>query len=148
MHTLLARLGRWVQSKPQATVVTLLGSGNAVSDCWTYADLERGAQRIAQALNSANARGLPVLLSAEPTFEFICALCGCLYAGAIATPVPPLTRKHGSERLQAIIIDAGVRHAIACGPASELIRLRCPELQWIDPLFIGPAVGAGPELNK
>jgi acyl-CoA synthetase (AMP-forming)/AMP-acid ligase II len=100
------RLPQWASLQPDAPALVHLDDGEHESARWTYATLHREAQKVATALRAAGASGHPVLLMFPPGLWFVAALCGCLYAGAIAVPVPFLAGRRGASRLAAIVEDA------------------------------------------
>ncbi|MEU7600778.1 fatty acyl-AMP ligase [Streptomyces sp. NPDC041003] len=63
-------------------------AGGVQADRLTYGELDREGRRIASCLREHGATGQPVLLVYSSTVEFLKAFAGCLYAGAIAVPVP------------------------------------------------------------
>ncbi|MDX3538895.1 fatty acyl-AMP ligase [Streptomyces sp. MB09-01] len=63
-------------------------AGGVEADHLTYGELDREGRRIASCLREHGATGQPVLLVYSSTVEFLKAFAGCLYAGAIAVPVP------------------------------------------------------------
>lgn len=82
-----------------------------VRDSIGYPDLARRARTIAAALTSRGLTGQRVLLSLPPGLAYVTALFGCLYAGAVAVPLPP-----GSANRRAVVADAAPAAAIASGP--------------------------------
>lgn len=107
--TLIEVLRRRAAQQPQqtATVFLIDGEQNAVS--WTYAELDEHARAIAAALGEMNAAGERVLIVNPPGLEFIAALFGCLYAGAVAVPTfPPQFNRPGRSavRLSNLVRDA------------------------------------------
>jgi acyl-CoA synthetase (AMP-forming)/AMP-acid ligase II/thioesterase domain-containing protein len=73
----------------------------------TYSELMGRAVDIAAAINSQAAPSPTVVLLYAPGLEFIRALLGCFYAGAVAVPTyPPLSRRM-ADRFQVIARDAG-----------------------------------------
>lgn len=73
---------------------------------WTYQDVDRQARLIAVALTELGAFQKPVLLLFHSGLEYIAALYGCFYAGAIAVPAYPPRRSHGTDRIGTILEDA------------------------------------------
>lgn len=98
---------------------TFLTDGDESAVTMTYGELEVRARRIAVALAGRGVIGTPVLLVFEPgNLEFIAALFGCFFAGAIAVPVyPPEPRDvaTGLERLRRIAADAGAGLVLTTG---------------------------------
>src|SRR5262245_26203504 len=102
-------------SQPDAMAFTFLVDGDARERSLTRAQLEVRARAVAAALLLRGLRGQRVLLLYVPGLEFIAALLGCLYAGAIAVPAyPPEPGRlpRTLPRLQAIVHD--------CAPALVL----------------------------
>ncbi|WP_457031948.1 fatty acyl-AMP ligase [Kitasatospora sp. P5_F3] len=84
----------------------------ARADRLTYGELDREARRIASLLQLQGAEGKPVLLLYSSTTEFLKAFVACLYAGAVAVPVPlPGGEGRGTriDRTSAVIQDTGAR---------------------------------------
>ncbi|MEO0867780.1 MAG: fatty acyl-AMP ligase, partial [Cyanobacteria bacterium J06642_11] len=76
---------------------------------WSYWDLDRRARAIGNYLQSylpGQISQQPVILAYAPGLEFIAALFGCWYAGAIAVPVQPAKRHQSGERWRHILDDA------------------------------------------
>src|SRR2546422_9194564 len=66
----------------------------------TYGELDSKARAVAVALQGIRAGGQRVLLLYSPGLDYIVGFVGCLYAGAVAVPVAPPTRKAMSRRIQ------------------------------------------------
>jgi acyl-CoA synthetase (AMP-forming)/AMP-acid ligase II len=96
----------WAAVQPHAPAVTFLADGDVESGRWTYGMLDRRARELAAQLIAIDAGGRPVLLMLSHGLDFVAALCGCLYAGAIAVPVPPAGGARGAARLKTIAVDA------------------------------------------
>jgi acyl-CoA synthetase (AMP-forming)/AMP-acid ligase II len=68
-----------------------------------YAELDARARTVAAALDARGAAGAPVLVATGGGVDTVAALLGCLYAGAVAVPVPPPdTSRAAAERTAAI----------------------------------------------
>jgi acyl-CoA synthetase (AMP-forming)/AMP-acid ligase II len=83
--------------------------------CWSYAQLDQAARRVAARLRPVAAPGDRVLLLYPPGLDYVAAFFGCLYAGVVAVPASPLGRSRDSvrrRRLVAISVD--------CQPAAAL----------------------------
>ena len=74
---------------PDRHIFSFLEDGEAERERFTYRQLDERAKAIAARLQSVVAPGDRVLLVYPPGLEFIAALFGCFYAGAIAVPVYP-----------------------------------------------------------
>lgn len=88
-----------------------------VLDSIGYPDLARRARAIGAALTEHGLAGQRVLLSLPPGLAYVTALFGCLYAGAVAVPLPP-----GSAHRRAVVDDAAPAAAIvsAYEPVDDL----------------------------
>jgi acyl-CoA synthetase (AMP-forming)/AMP-acid ligase II len=77
-----------------------------------------------------------VLLVYPPGLDFVAALYGCMYAGAIAVPSPPpdFGPEHAAERIRTIVDDAAPRAVMTTRGLSEMMR----------PLAGGPGASAIP----
>jgi len=91
---------------PRATAFTFLEHGEREAGSLDYAQLDLRARAIAARLQKEGAAGAPVAVLAPTGPEFIEAFFGCLYAGAIAVPLPEDGTQRGRERSQAILRDA------------------------------------------
>ena len=92
--------------QPEARAFTFLGNGG--EPCLTYGELDRRARAIAARLQAEGMCGQRVLLLHVPGLDFIAALYGCFYAGAVAVPayLPEATRAaRALPRLRAILDD-------------------------------------------
>ena len=87
---------------------TFLTDGEGEEDSLTYGELDRRARAIGAWLQSSGATSERVLLLLPPGLEYIAALFGCLYAGAVAVPAHPSRLPETWHRLRSIIRDAEV----------------------------------------
>lgn len=112
---------------------SFLLDGVTVSESLSFRDLDVEARRIAAMLQAEGVkRGSPVLLMFVPGLDFIRALFGCLYAGAIAVPVePPMLQRleRTVPRIRAVLRD--------CRPSwiltSSEFRNVAPEMSAVAP---------------
>ncbi len=88
----------------------------------TNAQLDLQAQRIAARLHEQRAAGERVLLLFPPGFDYIAALFGCLYAGAVAVPAYPPRPNRTLQRLRAIAADADARFALTTAAVCRHVR--------------------------
>ncbi|MHA7236506.1 AMP-binding protein, partial [Burkholderia pseudomallei] len=77
-----------------------------------YAQLDARARSIAAWLSACGAARRPVLLVYPEGLAFVAAFLGCLYAGAIAVPVPVPADARSVERTRRIVRDAGIALAL------------------------------------
>ncbi len=79
----------------------------------SYRTLDAAARRLAGRLQADGAAGEPVLLLHAAPRQFAVSFLACLYAGAIAVPVPPYGgRSHHEERVAGIVRQASPRAAL------------------------------------
>jgi acyl-CoA synthetase (AMP-forming)/AMP-acid ligase II len=104
---------------------TFLPDGAGSSRSLTWAQLHRHASALCNVLSSHSAAGQPVLLMLPSGLEFIEALFGCWYAGAIAVPVSLPRHQRVKHRLQGMLADCGARLAVGTNETRQLT--------WIDP---------------
>lgn len=77
------------RTDPDRLIFCFLQDGEVETERLTYAQLDVRARAIAAALQRSIVPGDRVMLVYPPGLEFIAALFGCFYAGAIAVPVYP-----------------------------------------------------------
>lgn len=107
--TLVEMLRYRAVHQPEQRAYTYLIDGETEGDHLTFAKLDLQARKVAAMLQHRNARGERVLLLYPTGLEFVAAFFGCLYAGAIAVPLPPPNHAQPHRtlpRLRAIINDA------------------------------------------
>jgi acyl-CoA synthetase (AMP-forming)/AMP-acid ligase II len=103
-----ASIQNWAHERPNDSAVVFLADGESESGRLTFGELDRRARLVSGRLIRAGLTGKPILLPAQSTPAFVLALCGCLYAGAIAVPAPFHARNRGNERLRSIVRDANI----------------------------------------
>ena len=105
----LVALARQRAQTADKVAYTFLDDGERDSQSCTYGELDLAARDIAVALREQGATGERVLLLFPPGLDFVKGFFGCLYAGAVATPVyPPQDIRH-LDRLQSIIEDCDAK---------------------------------------
>ena len=137
--------------QPEQRIFTFLLDGEEEANHLTHAVLDERARSIAAELQSHRAEGERALLLYPAGLEFIAAFFGCLYAGAIAVPLPPpnLAQPQRSlPRLRAIIKDCQPSLVLTTSAilanAADLFK-QAPELRnmrWLatDDVSSGPAM--------
>ena len=119
---------------------TFLGNGETESGYLGFGELDRRARSIGAQLQAQNAYGARVLLLFPSGLDYIAAIFGCLYAGAIAVPVPLPQLSQSLQRIQAIARDAQATCALTTSlilasvkplitKSSELVELE--NLKWL-----------------
>lgn len=130
----MVEVARWrAERQGDERAYEFLLDGEARSATLTYAELDRRARTIAAELQRRGARGERVLLVLEPGLDYVAALFGCFYAGAVAVPVyppDPFRIARTMPRLQAIFRGAECGFLLSTdellgGPSSAL-RRTCP----------------------
>ncbi|HVG21771.1 MAG TPA: AMP-binding protein, partial [Blastocatellia bacterium] len=108
--TLVQLLRSTADRQPDKRGYTFLPDGEDEGRSLNYFELDQQARAIAASLRSAKAKGERALLLYQQGLEFVAAFYGCLYAGVIAVPTPPiLNQKRANQtlsRLQVIANDA------------------------------------------
>jgi acyl-CoA synthetase (AMP-forming)/AMP-acid ligase II len=137
----LAELLRWrALHQPDQRTHTYLIDGEAEGEHLTHAALDRQARSIGAALQERLAGGERVLLLYPAGLEFIAGFFGCLYAGAVAVPLPAPNLAQPQRtlpRLRAIIGNARpsvVLTTSAIMSNTEALFAQAPELRhlcWI-----------------
>jgi acyl-CoA synthetase (AMP-forming)/AMP-acid ligase II len=94
---------RQAEQRPDRVACVVTGRPEP-DETWTYAELDRRARAVAARLAHAAAPGDRVLVLLPAGIEFVAGFLGCLYAGAIAVPLPyaPPGAGTGGERLAAV----------------------------------------------
>ncbi|MEL7240318.1 MAG: AMP-binding protein, partial [Planctomycetota bacterium] len=85
---------------PQRIAYRFLIDGEVEGAALTFADLDRRARDLATILVERGATGQRVPIVVPPGEQNVVAFFGCLYAGAVAVPVPPPRRTNAFERLR------------------------------------------------
>jgi acyl-CoA synthetase (AMP-forming)/AMP-acid ligase II len=91
----------------------------------SYRTLDASARRLAGRLRADGATGEPVLLLHASRRQFAVSFLACLYAGAVAVPVPPYGgRSHHEERVAGIVRQASPHVALTdAALAPDISRL-------------------------
>jgi acyl-CoA synthetase (AMP-forming)/AMP-acid ligase II/alkylation response protein AidB-like acyl-CoA dehydrogenase/acyl carrier protein len=140
-ETIVEILRRRAKGQPQQRAYTFLVDGKVEGATFTYGELDRRARAIGAWLQQHQAQGERVMLLYPQGMEVIAAFLGCLYAGAIAIPVPAPESgrlKRTLPRLQAIAKDARATFVLTAAAILDLVkdyRERVPEfagVNWID----------------
>jgi len=119
-ETLVDLLRAKAMRQPDRLGYSFLPKGEAEEARFTYAELDLRARAISAWLSSVSAAGDRVLLLSSSGPEFVSAVFGCLYRGAVAVPAYPLDPARISRtvsRLNRILKDAQavVAHLIVVG---------------------------------
>jgi natural product biosynthesis luciferase-like monooxygenase protein/amino acid adenylation domain-containing protein len=137
---------RWrAQHEPQRVAYTFLLDGETKQVQMTYADLDHQARRIAALLQERFVPGERVLLLYPPGLEYITAIFGCFYAGAVAVPAYPPRLNRSLMRIQTILQDARATVALTTSTILSSLHRRftdetlMQDLLWIatDTMIVG-----------
>jgi acyl-CoA synthetase (AMP-forming)/AMP-acid ligase II len=139
-RSLVEILRRRAEREPDRVGFEFLEDGEDRIAEMSYGALDRRARAIAALLTGCGAEGEPVLLLYPPGLEYIAALLGCFYAGAIAVPAYPPDPGRLSRtlpRLTAIAEDSRARFALTTSPIHALVGVMAgsgsglPSLSWL-----------------
>jgi len=84
--------------QPDRSTFVFLDNGVDESDSLTLGRLDIRARAIAARLREYAPPGARAILTYPPGLEFVSAFFGCLYAGVIAVPAPPVGRSRDDSR--------------------------------------------------
>ncbi len=116
--------------RPESRACVWLGDGEGIREALSFGALDEQARAIAARLQGLGAAGECVLLLYPPGLEFPAAFFGCLYAGAIAVPLPLPRQGRAMAQLRGIVADLDARLLLTTGSArSRLERLDGPLLE-------------------
>ena len=140
--TLLEAFQTHLAQSPEKDACVFLGNGAEESARLSYARLHARALGVADALRRHGCDGAPVLLAYPPGLEFLVALLGSFYAGAVAVPVPLRLPRDAARSIAAIAADC--RPAAVLSTAGLIGERRQPSpapaaLRWI----VTEGLGAG-----
>lgn len=110
--------------QPHRKFFSYLENGAEESDALTPHEVDARARAIAAELQKHAPAGARVLLNYPPGLEFVTAFFGCLYAGMVAVPIPPVeTGRDGAKTGRLDAIAASSRPELFLSTAAALDRL-------------------------
>ena len=118
-QTIADRLRYWATNTPDQLAYAFLLDGENDDVRLTFAELDRRAQSIAQALLDRNLSGERALLLFPPGMDFVEAFFGCLYAGVTAVPGYPPRKNRSMDRIEGIAQDADAAAALSVAHTIE-----------------------------
>jgi len=149
--TLLDVLQRWARICPDATAYTFLARDGQEEESISYAQLDRKSRAIGQALERVGARNQPAVLLYPAGLDYVTAVCGCVYGGAIAVPAPyPRvgTLNQNTERMASILEDAKPRVVLTNTetlPQAQALVRSCSLERQVEILVTDPVCAEGSE---
>jgi acyl-CoA synthetase (AMP-forming)/AMP-acid ligase II len=132
---LIDSLNTLLEEKPDFDLYRFIDR-DGTSKVITPRELDFQAQKIAARLQEYQSDKKPVIILYEPGCEYIFALFGCLYAGAIPVPAYPPLNEEMALTLKKIIADSGADILLTCGK----IRANLRKLKILSPLI--PLLGS------
>jgi len=111
-ETLVALLRHRAATQPDAKAYTFLEDGEREAGTLTFSELDRRARAIAVRLLRSIAPGDRALLLHPPGLDYVPAFFGCLYAGVVAVPAFPPSRRRHDSRLRSMIADSEAKLAL------------------------------------
>jgi len=137
-RTLIDLLHQRSAATPDRLAFTFLSDGEQEGARVSYRELDRQARAIAALLCEHGSAGERVLLLYPPGLDYIAAFFGCLYAGMVAVPAFPPRPNRPMPRLEGMVVDAGVRLALASSDILANLERRFThapylrDLHWVD----------------
>ena len=113
MGTYVDVLLRQAVERKAKTALRFLADGGAAETSVTYAELDARARAIAVVLQRRVTRGERVLVLYPPGVEYVAALFGCLYAGAVPVPAYPPRHARRWSRVVDLAADCGASAAVS-----------------------------------
>jgi acyl-CoA synthetase (AMP-forming)/AMP-acid ligase II/3-oxoacyl-(acyl-carrier-protein) synthase/acyl carrier protein len=101
---------------------TYCPDGEEASDRLTYGQLDLRARAIASVLQEQGAAGDRVLILCPSGLDFIAAIFGCFYAGAVAIPVHPPVHNRLTSRVASIVADVGAGFVLTVAPVQRELK--------------------------
>lgn len=112
-ESLLAVLDKRAATEPEGVPFCYLTDGEQEEQPLTYRAFESKAKALAASLQQEGLKGERVLLLFPQGIEYLVALFGCFYAGAIAVPAYPPRNNRNLKRLLAIMGNCDSRYIMS-----------------------------------
>ena len=127
-HPTLVRLLRSTAChQPDQRGYTFLSDGEEEGRSLNYFELDQQARAIGASLQSIGVKGERALLLYQQGLEFVAAFYGCLYAGMIPVPTPPiLNQKRANQTLSRLQVIANDAQPIAVLTTSAILSKARP----------------------
>jgi acyl-CoA synthetase (AMP-forming)/AMP-acid ligase II len=143
MRSILERIDRYLLAGDSSTKFTLYADEVTERRTISLEEIHQDALRIAATLPPSTA----ILIIQPDPLEFVTSFFGCLYAGAIAVPLPMPTRRNGLDQLRARMTAVDAKHCLTNRNVLERLKgwyghnLLGDDLNWLD---AGSAADATP----
>ncbi|MCC6489757.1 MAG: fatty acyl-AMP ligase [Candidatus Hydrogenedentes bacterium] len=135
--TLVEVVRAWADVVPEHAPMHFLSSGADELESLSYRGLDTMARGWAACLQERGARGERVLLLYPPGLEFAVAFFACLYAGAVAVPIPPPSRRERIDGVFRVAGDCGAQFVMTTARTREHLQRITPHgsmvsnLEWM-----------------
>ncbi len=120
------------KKSPSERALVFLENGEDETAVLSYSDLHERAKVIARHLKDRGLDGERIMLLFPSGADYVAALLGCIYSGAIAVPAYPPRNNYHARRIAVIARDSGAHAALAlshhCADISN--RLKMLEENW------------------
>ena len=106
LRSVTESIDRHARERPSDVAFRFLGRHAVDRRDLAWSEVRESAVRVADGLAARSLAGRPVAIICPDPRDFVIALCGCFYAGAIAVPVPAVATRRSAERIRSIIATA------------------------------------------
>jgi amino acid adenylation domain-containing protein len=121
--------------QPSKRAYTFLLDGEEEGTSLSYFELDRQARAIGAFLQSSKVKGERALLLYQQGLEFVAAFYGCLYAGIVPVPTPPVFhQKRANQTLSRLQIIANDSQPIAILTTSAILSKAKPSFAHVPTL--------------
>ena len=118
--TLVESLLHWANTRSTGTAYVHT-DGDDLEEILSFEDLDREARAVASRIQDLRGERVLLLFPPDHCLEFVRALFGCFYAGAIAVPAFPPRRSRNTKRIQGISEDANAVASLTVTKVQERI---------------------------
>ena len=119
---LIDRIRHHARHHPDAPALSVLRGGQELWARYDYATLDRRARAIGAWLQRQSMQGERVVLLMEPGVAYASGLLGCLYAGAIAIPLPLPSGERQEAELQRTLTELSPRFILTKATGASAVE--------------------------
>ncbi len=123
------------ETNPEKKAYIYLRDGENDEESITFRELYNSSLNIAGKLTQLNAVGERVLMLFPPGMEFIKAIFGCLFAGAIAVPAYPPKKNRSVERIKTLVVDSEAGFVLSTADIHEATERSFSDLEELQKLI-------------